>query len=107
VKFKVKAKGASDTVEKRKFMTHRESNPGHPARKRSKIDSHIETLAEFRVLFQYLCVRGRRDSVVCIANGYGLDDRETGVRVPLGSRIFASTRRPDCLWGPPSLLCNA
>jgi hypothetical protein len=29
----------------------------------------------------------RRDSVVGIAIGYGLDDRGVGVRVPVGSRI--------------------
>jgi hypothetical protein len=40
-----------------------------------------------------------RDSVVGIANGYGLDDRGIGVRVPVGSRIFSSPRRPDRLWG--------
>jgi hypothetical protein len=38
-----------------------------------------------------------------IATGYGLDDRGVGVRVPVGSRIFSSPRRPDRLWGPPSL----
>jgi hypothetical protein len=44
-----------------------------------------------------------RDSSVGIATGYGLDDRGVGVRVPVGLRIF-SPRRPDRLWGPPSLL---
>jgi hypothetical protein len=38
--------------------------------------------------------------------GYGLDDREGGVRVLIGSRIFFSSRRPDRLWGPPDLLSN-
>jgi hypothetical protein len=47
-----------------------------------------------------------RDSVVCIATGYGLNDRGVGVRVPVGSRIFSSPRRPDRLWGPPNLLSN-
>jgi hypothetical protein len=37
------------------------------------------------------------DSSVGIATGYGLDDREGGVRVPVGSRIFSSPRRPDLL----------
>jgi hypothetical protein len=46
------------------------------------------------------------DSVVGTATGYGLDDQVVGVRVPLGSRIFASAYRPDRLWGPPSLLSN-
>jgi hypothetical protein len=45
-----------------------------------------------------------RDSVVGITTGYRLDDRWIGVRVPVGSRIFSSPRRPDRLWGPPSFL---
>jgi hypothetical protein len=44
-----------------------------------------------------------RGSAVGIARGYGLDDRGVGVRVCVRSRIF-SPRRPDQLWGPPSLL---
>jgi hypothetical protein len=47
-----------------------------------------------------------RDSIVGITTGYGLEDRGTGVRVPVGSRIFSSPRHPDRLWGPPSLLSN-
>jgi hypothetical protein len=39
-----------------------------------------------------------RDCVFGIATGYGLDDREVGVRVPVGSRIFSSSSRPDQLW---------
>jgi hypothetical protein len=35
------------------------------------------------------------DSVVSIATGYGLDVRGVGVRVPVGSKIFSSPRRPD------------
>jgi hypothetical protein len=42
------------------------------------------------------------DSVVGVATGYGLDDRGVGVRVPVGSRIFSSPRRPDRLWGHPA-----
>jgi hypothetical protein len=30
----------------------------------------------------------------------------TAFRVPVGARIFSSSRRPDRLWGPPSLLFN-
>jgi hypothetical protein len=41
-----------------------------------------------------------RNSVVGIATVYGLDDRRVGVRVPVGSRIFSSPRRPDRLWDP-------
>jgi hypothetical protein len=47
------------------------------------------------------------DSAVGIATGYRLDDRSVGVRAPVGSRILSSPRRPDRLWGPPSLLFNA
>jgi hypothetical protein len=32
-----------------------------------------------------------------IATGYGLDDREIGVPVPVVSRIFSSPRNPDRL----------
>jgi hypothetical protein len=37
------------------------------------------------------------DTIVGIATSYGLDDREVGVRVPVGSRIFSSPDRPDRL----------
>jgi hypothetical protein len=47
-----------------------------------------------------------RDSSVGTATGYGLDDRGVGVRVPVGTRIFSSTRRPDWFWGSPNLLSN-
>jgi hypothetical protein len=33
--------------------------------------------------------------------GYGLDDRRVRVRVPVGSRIFSSPRRPGRVWSPP------
>jgi hypothetical protein len=54
----------------------------------------------------YVCNTWSRDSVVGIATGYGLDDRGVGVRVPVWSRIICSPRRPDRLWGSPSLLSN-
>jgi hypothetical protein len=38
-----------------------------------------------------------RGSVVGVATAYGLDDREVGVRFPVGSRIFASPYRLDRL----------
>jgi hypothetical protein len=47
-----------------------------------------------------------RDSSVGIATRYGLNDRNVGVRVPAGSKMFSSPQRPDRLWGPPSLLSN-
>jgi hypothetical protein len=37
-----------------------------------------------------------------MATGCGLDDREVGVRVPLGSTIFSSPYRPDRFFGPPT-----
>jgi hypothetical protein len=46
-----------------------------------------------------------RDSIVGMTD-YGVDDRWVGVRVPVGSKIFSSSRRPDRLWGPPTLLSN-
>jgi hypothetical protein len=45
-----------------------------------------------------------RDSAVGIATSYWMNDREVGVRVQVGSRIFSSPRRRDRLWGPPNLL---
>jgi hypothetical protein len=54
----------------------------------------------------YAVYVGSRESIVGIATGYGLDDRGVGVRVPVGSRIISSPRRPDRLWGPPNLLSN-
>jgi hypothetical protein len=45
-------------------------------------------------------------SVVGIATGYRLDNREVRVRVPVGSKISSSLRRPDRLWGPRSLISN-
>jgi hypothetical protein len=44
------------------------------------------------------------DFIFGIATGYMQDGRGVGVRVPVGTRIFSSSRRPDRLWGPPSLL---
>jgi hypothetical protein len=50
---------------------------------------------------QYFCQKpiqkGVPVSEVGTATGYGLDDRGVGVRVPVGSRIFSSSRRPDRL----------
>jgi hypothetical protein len=42
------------------------------------------------------------DSVVGIANGYGLDDRGVRVQVSVGSRIFSPPHCPDQHWGPPT-----
>jgi hypothetical protein len=45
-----------------------------------------------------------QDSTVGIVTGYRLDDWGVGVQVPVGSRIFCSSRCPDRLWAPHSLL---
>jgi hypothetical protein len=47
-----------------------------------------------------------RDSAVGIATGYGLDDREVGVRVPVVSGIYTSPCDPDRLWISLNLLYN-
>jgi hypothetical protein len=47
-----------------------------------------------------------RDSVAVIATSYGLNNSRIGVRVPVGSRILSSPRRPDWHSGPPRLLSN-
>jgi hypothetical protein len=60
----------------------------------------------FDILFFVFYLMMSRDSVVGIAISYGLDGRGVGVRVPVGSRIFSSPRRPDRLWGSPNLLSN-
>jgi hypothetical protein len=44
-----------------------------------------------------------QESTIGIATGYGLEDREVGVRFPVRSRIFTSPCRPDRLWGSPNL----
>jgi hypothetical protein len=53
------------------------------------------------LLHTYTYIKRSRGSSVGIADGYGLNDRGVGVRVPVGSRIFSSPRCPDRLWGPP------
>jgi hypothetical protein len=48
-----------------------------------------------------------RHSLVGVVLGYGLDDRDSGVRFPaVGWEFFSSPPRPVWLWGPPSLLSN-
>jgi hypothetical protein len=42
------------------------------------------------------------DGVVNIVTDNGLDDREVGLRVSVGSRISSSPHRPDQFWGPPN-----
>jgi hypothetical protein len=47
-----------------------------------------------------------RGRAVGIATDYGLDDREVGVRVSVGSRNFTCPYAPDRLWDPNNLLSN-
>jgi hypothetical protein len=54
----------------------------------------LQTRVSIWHISRYSIVYGSRDSAVGIATGYGLDDRWVGVRVPVGSRIFSSPRRP-------------
>jgi hypothetical protein len=77
-------------------------------KERSKWGGHSLTPLVWKCyyLFMVYLTKRSRDSSVGIETGYGLDDREVAVRVPVGSRIFSSPRRPDRLWGPPSLLSN-
>jgi hypothetical protein len=48
-------------------------------------------------------MRGR-DSSVIIGTDYGMDGQ--GLIPGKGTRFFSSAKRPDRLWGPPSLLYN-
>jgi hypothetical protein len=51
-------------------------------------------------------VNWSRDSAVGIVIGYGLDDRDVGVPVPVGPGILSSPCCPGRLWGPPSLVSS-
>jgi hypothetical protein len=59
-----------------------------------------------RILHAYTWFIRSRDSSAGTATIYGLDDQGVVVRVPVRSRIFSSTRHPDRMWRPPSLLSN-
>jgi hypothetical protein len=71
--------------------------------------SHFYVVTEMKYVSEYksisIAVRSL-DSSVGITTGYGLDDREVGIQVLVGSRIFFSPLRPDRLCGPPNLLSN-
>jgi hypothetical protein len=55
----------------------------------------------------HMCVHVVCDgSAAGMVTGYGLDDQEVRVQLPVGSRIFSSPYHPDRLWGPPNLLSN-
>jgi hypothetical protein len=57
-------------------------------------------LFELLLLITVVMVRSQ-DSAVGIATGYDMDDRQVWVRIPVGSRIFSSPRRPDRIRPPP------
>jgi hypothetical protein len=48
-----------------------------------------------KIIYLMLLISRSRDSVVGITTGYRLDDREDGVQVPVGSRMFSSPCRSD------------
>jgi hypothetical protein len=75
-------------------------------KRRALGEAHSVTTQETVLLMRIILTLGSWDSSVSIATGYGLDDRGVGARVPVGSRIFFSPRRPDRLWDPPNLLSN-
>jgi hypothetical protein len=56
--------------------------------------------------WQYFRLCKSRDSAVCIATGYELDEQGVVVRVLVGARILTFPCHPDRLRGPPSLLSN-
>jgi hypothetical protein len=57
----------------------------------------LYTRNPLRIFRSVQAINRSPDSVVGIATSYGLRDRVDGVRVPVGSRIFSSARRPDQL----------
>jgi hypothetical protein len=55
-----------------------------------KTQSHIYVVQQDAAMlhykyFLYICIKGRRDSAVVIATGYGMDDWGVRVRVPVGT----------------------
>jgi hypothetical protein len=64
------------------------------------------TVMHKEIIASYSKNHRNRVGAVGIATGYGLDDREVGVRVPVGSKTFTPPCRLDRLWGPPNLLSN-
>jgi hypothetical protein len=61
-------------------------------------NSHTPFMINFKLFRHYVIPAESHGSTVCIATGYGLDDRRVGVRVQIGLRIFSSPYRSDWLW---------
>jgi hypothetical protein len=66
----------------------------------------LQLKVKAKAKFSLSLIKHHNIDVVGIATGYGLDDQEAGVQVPVGSRIFTSPCCPDRLWGPHNLLYN-
>jgi hypothetical protein len=59
------------------------------------LSRHVPRMFVFsNILFNTLVLKSP-GSAVHIATGYGLEDQRVGVRVPIGSRMFTSSYRPD------------
>jgi hypothetical protein len=59
------------------------------------------------IIFHKIFIISRsQNSAVGIATDYGLEDREVGIRVPVGSRIIFYPQHLDRLLGPPNLASN-
>jgi hypothetical protein len=69
-------------------------------------DRSLPSTTSQSIINQHITGRRSWDSSVGIATSYRVDDWGVGVRVPVESRIFSSSRRPDRLCGPSSLLSN-
>jgi hypothetical protein len=73
-------------------------------KKRKYLKNKINELATNKNVREvFRGIKRNRDSVV---SGYWLDDQRVEVKVPVGSRISSSPRRPDRLWVPPIFLSN-
>jgi hypothetical protein len=58
------------------------------------------------IIIMIIIIIQNRDSAIGTETGYALDGPGVGVRVPVRAKVFSSPRRPDRLWGPPSLVSN-
>jgi hypothetical protein len=62
------------------------------------LEEHLETnTVILYTIFNIKYYYWSRDSIAGIATGYGLDDRAIEARVPVESRIYSSSRRPNRL----------
>jgi hypothetical protein len=66
----------------------------------------VEQYSHFSIHLVCLMPNSLSIGTIGVATGFGLDERGVGVGVPGWTGILTSPRRPDRLWGPPSLLSN-